>query len=180
MAAHRFIMLGWLVLPPLSACSVFSAAPTLELVKAAGSATSYAIAGVPARATQTVQHAHARPSTVCIAFNPAVPSPEFVPAIQSALQAEQVSSRVFDGLVMPGQCPVWLTYSATLDWGVPPWGNGYQMYVVQATLTLRTAEGTLLASSHYAPGGSFEWGKWASVPDLIEPVVKALMTRTDS
>jgi hypothetical protein len=180
MRGPRFIALSLLPLLPLSACSVFSAAPTLELIKAAGSATSYAIAGVPARASQTVQHPHTRPSAVCIAYNPAVASAEFLPAIQAALTAQQVSSRVFDGWGLPGQCPVWLAYTATLDWGVPPLGSGYQMYVVQATLTLRTADGALLASSHYAPGGSFELGKWASVPDLIEPVVKALITHIDS
>jgi hypothetical protein len=177
--APRFDLIA-LAMLPLSGCTVFSATPTIELFKAAGNATSYAIAGVPARASQTVQHPHPRPQAVCIAYNPAVASADFVPAIQKALQAEQVSSRVFDGQAMPGQCPVWLAYTASLDWGVPPMGTGHQPYVVQATLTLRSADGALLASSHYEPGGSFELGKWASVPDLIEPVVKALIARSDS
>lgn len=169
-----------LALWPLSGCTVFSATPTLELFKAAGNAASYAIAGVPARASQTVQHPHARPAAVCIAYNPAVAHADFVPAIQKALQAEKVSSRVFDGVAMPGQCPVWLAYTASLDWGVPPMGTGHQQFVVQATLTLRRDDGVLLASSHYQPGGSFALGKWAPVPDLIEPVVKALIARDDS
>jgi hypothetical protein len=176
----RAALVFTVALAPLSGCSVFSATPTVELFKAAGNAASYAIAGVPARASQTVQHPHSRPQAVCIAYNPAVAHAAFVPAIQKALQAEKVSSRVYDGQAMPGQCPVWLAYTATLDWGVPPMGLGSQMYVVQATLTLRDADGALLASSHYEPGGSFELGKWAPVPDLIEPVVKALIARSDS
>ncbi len=165
---------------PLSACSVISMTPTLELFKATGSATTYALAGIPARASNTIHHPHPRPESVCIAYNPTVASAEVIPALQTALLDQRVSSRVYEGLVTPGSCPVWLAYAVTLDWGVPPWANEPHLFVAQATLTLRTSDGSVLASSRYQPGGSFELGKWASVPDLISPVVQALINGLDS
>ncbi len=170
-------LLGPLIGAPmaLSGCGVISLAPTFELFKAAGTATSYTLAGMPAKAQDTVVHPHGRIDTVCIAWNPLVPQAEFVPALQGALARAQVSSRVIDGQTPRTLCPVWLHYTARMDWGVPPWGGNAQMFVAQASLTLTTPEGSVLASSHYQPNGAFELGKWAAVGDLIPPVVQALM-----
>jgi len=159
----------------LSGCGVISLAPTFELFKAAGTATSYTLAGMPAKAQDTVVHPHGRIDTVCIAWNPLVPQAEFVPALQAALAKAQVSSRVIDGQAPRTLCPTWLHYTARMDWGVPPWGGNAQMFVAQASLTLATPDGAVLASSHYQPNGAFELGKWAAVGDLIPPVVQALM-----
>ena len=159
----------------LGGCSIFSAAPTLELIKAAGTATSYALAGIPAKAQDTVVHPHDRIDMVCIAWNPQVPQADFVPALQTALVKQKVNSRVYDGPATPQQCPVWLYYSARMDWGTPPWGTSPQLYVTQATLSLRKPDGTLLSSSHYVLNGAFQLGKWAAVSDLIQPVVVALL-----
>lgn len=158
----------------LSGCSILSAEPTFELFKAAGSATSYAIAGIPPRAQDTVSHNHGRITEVCIAWNPTVPQADFVPALQTALLKQHVNSRVFEGQPSASQCPVWLHYTARMDWGVPPWGTTPQMYVVMASVSLRDPDGRLLAASHYASNGTFELGKWSSVSDQIQPVVKAL------
>ena len=168
-------MAGLAALVNLSGCGLFSVEPTYEMIKATATATSYVIAGMPPRAQDTISHQAKRPNEVCIAWNPQVPQADFVPALQTALVKQKVNSRVYDGPATPQQCPVWLYYSARMDWGTPPWGTSPQLYVTQATLSLRKPDGTLLSSSHYVLNGAFQLGKWAAVSDLIQPVVVALL-----
>lgn len=167
----------WLACSALacSGCSVFSYEPTWELVKAAGTSTSYMIAGIPPKAIDTVHHGVMPPlKSVCIAFNPDVQSMEMVPAIQMSLQQRQIDSRVFDSVSNIPMCTAWLHYSAVIEWGSPPLASGFRSYVSQARLTLKTDDGRVLASSTFALGGALEIGKWASTQDKVDAVVNAL------
>lgn len=170
----------WVVcclLLPSSGCSIINAQPTWELVKATGAATSYVLAGIPPKAIDTVQHQFDPPKSLCIAFNPDVQSAELVPAIQAALRARQVESRVFDQVAITSWCPAWLHYSAFIEWGNPPIGEGFRPYLSQAWLTIKTADGRVLASSNFGTGGAWDIGKWASTHDKVDAVVNALLSK---
>lgn len=163
----------------LGGCSMFAFSPSLELLKASGTAASYMVAGVPVKAVDTVQHGDMPDGLargVCIVFNPGVSVQEFLPAMQGALQRRQIDSRVFESDAESPQCPVWLHYMATVEWGAPPWSNVARPYVLRATLTLKTAEGRVLASSNYEPGGALEMGKWATTGAKVDAVVQALVS----
>jgi hypothetical protein len=167
-------------LASLSGCSLFSYSPSLELIKATGTAASFMAAGVPVKAIDTVHHGATRIDSVCIAFNPGVALQGFLPAIQTALQRQQVNSRVFESDTPTPLCRVWLHYMASVEWGTPPWGNSLRPYVARATLTLKSPQGLVLASSNFEPGGVVEMGKWASTSDKVDAVVTALLSRSDS
>ena len=164
----------------LGGCSLFSYSPSLELMKATGTAASFMAAGVPVKAIDTVRHGDTRVDRVCIAFNPGVALQGFLPAIQTSLQRQQVDSRVFESDTPTPLCTVWLHYAASVEWGTPPWGSGLRPYVARATLTLKTPQGLVLASSNFEPGGVIEMGKWASTNDKVDAVVTALLSRSDS
>lgn len=164
----------------LSACSLFSYSPSVELIKATGTAASFMVAGVPVKAIDTVRHGAQRIDSVCIAFNPGVALQGFLPALQTSLQRQRVDSRVFESDTPSPLCSVWLHYAASVEWGTPPWGNSLRPYVARATLTLKTPQGLVLSSSNYEPGGVVEMGKWASTSDKVDAVVTALLGASDS
>ena len=159
-----------------SACSVLSPAPTFELIKASGTAASYWLASGPVTASDTVHHQHATPRSICIEFNRDAQTAEVVPALQAELRKHQVESRVYETGTPSDVCPVWLRYTAAIDWDTPFWEVSYRAYLSQAALTLRDADGTVLASSAYQPRGFYELGKWSSTRDKLAPVVTALLT----
>ena len=159
-----------------SACSVLSPAPTFELIKASGTAASYWLASGPAKASDTVYHLYAAPRTVCIEFNRDAQTPEVVPALQAELYNHQIESRVYEMGTPSDACPVWLRYSAAIEWDTPFWETSYRAYLSQAALTLRSADGTVLASSAYQSRGISALGKWSSTRDKLAPVVTALLT----
>lgn len=164
----------------LSACSLFSYSPSVELIKATGTAASFMVAGVPVKAIDTVRHGSSRIDRVCIAFNPGVALQGFLPALQMSLQRQRIDSRVYESDTPTPLCSVWLHYAASVEWGTPPWGNSLRPYVARATLTLKDPQGQVLASSNFEPGGVVEMGKWASTGDKVDAVVTALVSHSDS
>lgn len=164
----------------LSGCSLFSYSPSLELIKATGTAASFVVAGVPVKAIDTVRHGAMRIDSVCIAFNPGVALQGFLPALQTSLQRQRVDSRVFESDTPTPLCSVWLHYAASVEWGTPPWGNSMRPYVARATLTLKNPQGLVLSSSNFEPGGVIEMGKWAATSDKVDAVVTALLGASDS
>ena len=84
-------------------------------------------------------------------------------------------SRVYAEGTVPVSCSYRLTYTAQVDWGVPPLGDGYAPYLRQATLTLRDAQGRVVASSAYRLDGPLEMGKWSSSRSKLAPVVAAIV-----
>lgn len=161
-----------------SGCSILSPMPAWELVKATGGAASMAIRAKPGQASDTVSHPHESFKQVCIEFNPQTPVADLVPALQAALRQHQIDSRVYDSGVSADHCSVWLKYSAYIDWGKSPFSDDYRPYVSTAALTLQTAKGRVLSSSHYALDSEFGASKWASTRDKLTPVVTALITGT--
>jgi hypothetical protein len=155
----------------LAGCSMLTPMVTWEVLKAGGTA---ALAYQPPRPTNTVHHGDAPVKDVCVEYNRDMPLDELVPALQAELKTQGVDSRVYD--VGSGQraCAYWLRYVGSIEWGVPPVGEGHRAYLSNAALSLHRADGRLLSSSAYA--GDSGLGRWASTRKKIAPVVKALIT----
>jgi hypothetical protein len=160
----------------LSGCSIISPAPLWELAKATGSLASMAVATAPGESSNTVYHAHEPLKELCIEFNPQAQVADIVPALQIALRQHQIESRVYEGIAATEKCNVWLRYSAFIDWGQYPLSDRYKPYVSKAALTLQTARGRVLSSSHYELDPVLGTSKWASTQDKLTPVVSALIT----
>jgi len=77
-------------------------------------------------------------------------------------------------------CKVWLHYTATIDWGIPPLSEKSRPYVSAAALTLRDADGGVLSSSHYVMAQGMRTDKWASTRDKVGPTVTALLTGAEN
>lgn len=166
-----------LALPGLLAgCSIISPAPTLELLKAAGTAAAYAVSSGPSSASNTVFHDAPPVSSVCIEFNRLSQVPDIVPAIQQELRTHRVESRVYEDGTSPLVCPVWLRYQAFIDYDRPPFSDEDKAYLKHASLALVSSEGRVLSSSDYQPKGALEMGKWAPTRSKVAPVVTALLT----
>jgi len=164
----------------LTACSILSPAPTWELVKATGSATSLAIGRSPSRATNTVHYGDAPVKRLCIEFNRNAPLPDLVPALQAELRGIGVASRVYEAGANLGStsddCEVWLRYAATVDWDTPPFGEVARPYLSAASMSLQRSGGALLASSGYrVDDAGFGASKWATTRTKLAPVVRALI-----
>ena len=172
----RLLLAGSLALG-LGGCSALVAPLSLldtAIIGGAATAASLSVVTAPGTASDTVTHLRQPPSAVCIEYNPQVQASDIVPTLQIALREHRVESRVYespDGLV---QCPVWLRYTAQIDWDTLPFSSDYKAYISTATLTLRTASGTLLSSSHYRIDPS-KRSKWASTRDKLSPIVSALL-----
>lgn len=157
-------------------CSIISPMPIWELAKATGGLATMAIQSEPGQASDTVYHPHQPFSELCIEFNPQTQVADMVPALQTALRSHHIESRVYEGAVAGQSCQVWLRYSAQIDWDRPPLTERFQPYVSTAALSLQTAQGRVLSSSHYTLEPSYGTSKWASTHDKLEPVVAALVT----
>lgn len=164
----------------LSGCSIFSVAPTWELVKATGSATSAALNYGPGKATNTIHHGDAPIQSVCIEYNGQPQLDDLVPALQLELKAQGVSSRVYETGAGGPDCRYWVRYAATVQWAVPPMGGAHRSYLSAATLSLHRANGALMGASSYRVDENFAVSKWASTRRKLAPVVKAVITGFES
>ncbi len=179
-AWRRLLLTGGLALC-LGGCTLL--APPLALWDAAvigGAVTAASLDNVtaPGTASHTVMHQRQPLTSVCIEYNPRVQVSDIVPVLQVALREHHVESRVYespDGLV---QCPVWLRYTADLEWDTPPFSGDYKAYISTASLTLQSSSGTLLSSSHYRIDLATKRSKWASTRNKLTPVVSALLGAT--
>lgn len=160
----------------LSGCSIVSPMPLWELAKATGGLASMHMSNEPGEPSNTVYHTHEPLKALCIEFNPLAQVADIVPALQTALRQHQIESRVYESVVATEKCNVWLKYSAFIDWGRPPLSDHYRPYVSKAALTLQTARGLVLSSSHYELDPTFGSSKWASTRDKLAPVVSALIS----
>lgn len=157
-------------------CSILSPAPTLELLKAAGTATAYAVSTGPSSASNTVYHAHQTFDSVCIEYNRNAQVADIVPAIQQELRTHRIESRVYEDGTSPTICPIWLRYQAYMDYAKPPFSDVDKPYLKNASLALMDTGGRVLASSDYQSTGFMEMGKWAPTRNKMAPVVTALVT----
>ncbi|MGN6827194.1 cell division protein FtsI [Paucibacter sp. M5-1] len=173
-------LLALLLAGSQTGCALVSPLPTWELVKAAGAATSTAIAYGPGRAVNTVHHGDAPPRSVCIEYNREVQMADLVPALQAELRELRISSRVYSAGTAPPDCETWLRYAASIQWDIPPLAEGYRAYVNAATLSLHKLDGRLIAHSSYALDGDLRSSKWASTRRKLAPVVKAVITGFES
>lgn len=158
-----------------SGCSIMSPIPLWELAKAAGGGAVVGMQGAAGEASNTVYHPHAPFSSVCIAYNPGAQTADVLPALQRALRTHAIESRVYEE-GSPASCPVWLRYSTQMEWDKAPLTERFQSYVSEASLTLQSAQGRVLSSSHYAVDPVFGTSKWATTFDKLAPVVSALVT----
>ena len=156
-------------------CSILSPVPTWELLKGAGTLSSTAIQSQPGEPTNTVTHPHASFTALCIEFNPQTQVADIVPALQSALQLQGIESRVYDGQMSGDRCPVWLRYTAYVQWDTQAFSDVYAPYVSNASLTLQSSSGQILASSNYVLDSAIGRSKWASTRDKLAPVLGALI-----
>lgn len=164
----------------LGGCSIVSPEPVWELAKATASVASLAVGSAPSHSSNTIRHFKGGMDEVCIRFNPDVQVPDIVPALQAELRLHKVESRVYDSAMPAQTCPVWLKYMAQIDWDTPPFEHQYRPFVSQAALSLRSASGQVLSTSHYQGETGFAKGRWTSTREKISPVVTALLTGVDT
>lgn len=176
MASHRHVATLTVASLSLAGCSILSPVPLWELAKATGEMTTRTIQSAEGEASNTVYHAHAPFSKLCIEYNPQTQAADVIPALQLALRAHQIDSRVFESAISAPNCPIWLRYSAQMEWDKAPLSDRYEAYISQAALTLQNNRGQVLSSSYYTVGDSYRTSKWASVQDKLTPVVSALIT----
>jgi len=160
----------------LSGCSILSPIPLWEFAKASGSVASRAMQSAPGEASDTVYHAHAPIAKLCIEYNPQTQTADVVPALQLALRAQKIDSRVYENANITPNCPVWLRYTTQMEWDKSPQSDRFEAYISKAALTLQTDRGVVLSSSYYTVGDGYFAGKWASTQDKLTPVVSALVT----
>lgn len=179
----RHLLLGGMLLLGLlqSGCSVFSPAPLWELAKAGSALVSGSLAeSAPTEAADAVNFAHARFTRVCVEFNRSAPAADLLPALQAELRQHHIESRVYEAAGPADHCEVWLRYTASIQWGVPPVGEGYRPYLERAALVLHDPDGRVVASSSYAlddAGLGLGLGRWASTRSKLAPAVAALLSR---
>jgi len=161
----------------LGGCSILSPIPLLEFAKGTANVTGVAVQSGSGKATDTVYHLHSTVKTVCIEYNPTAPVADVVPALQLELRKHAIESRVYQASAWNQNCPVWLRYTAYMDWGTQPYNDELRPYVNNISLTLQNERGQVLSTSNYRfDGGGFNSSKWASTRDKLGPVVTALVT----
>lgn len=176
--ASRAWVAGLLVLAGLggSGCSVLSPAPTLELVKAAGTAASLAVARHgPLTASSSVYHSPADWPVLCIEFNPSVAVPDLVNALQAELRRHAVPTRVLESQAPAHLCAHWLRYQATVAWDLRPVERRLDMYIDHLSLTVQDSQGRVLSHSALDSVDGWFVARWASTRAKVVPVVKALL-----
>lgn len=151
---------------------------TVQAIKATGTMAAVNLQASAGEAKDTVYHARQPISEICIQYNPQVQMVDIVPALQLALRANQIESRVYEeGAVVGSKCPYWLRYNAQVAWDKPPFTEKFQTYVSAAGLTLQSDSGQVLASSNYSVDGSgYGTSKWASTHDKLASAVSALVS----
>lgn len=164
------------VLALLSGCSALAPFQAWGLVKAANVAGTTALAYGPSKAINTVHHGDAPMTDICIEYNRTAQLEDLVPALQIELRVQGVSSRVYESGAGQRECDFWLRYAATVEWGVPPFGNSFRTFLSSAVLSLHRANGSVVASSAYMVDGDLGVGKWATTRRKLAPAVKAVIT----
>lgn len=168
------------VLPWLQGCSVLSISglPLWELAKAAGGLTVESLEREVGPPTQVLRHEPLDLAQLCIEFNPYTPTSDFVPALQTALQRNGVRSRVYEPGTSPQLCPIWLQYTAQLDWDTRALSSERLAYLSLVEITLRNTSGRVMATGQYRyEPGRLRDGKWASTPDKLDALVTALVAK---
>lgn len=160
----------------LSGCAVVAPLQAFGLFKAVDAAGSTALNYAPSKAINTVHHGDEPLHSVCIEYNQRAQLEDLVPALQQELSVQGVSSRVYEDGSGLQDCPVWLRYAATIEWGQPPMSNSYRAYLSSASLSLHRANGTLMATSAYAVDSDYGVSKWSTTRRKLAPVVKAVIT----
>ncbi|MFZ4551148.1 MAG: cell division protein FtsI [Aquabacterium sp.] len=175
----RAHLCGWIILSPagLLGCSIVTPAPLIELAKATGAAASTMVSVTPNEPVNVVQNVAVSPKSVCIEYNPVCPVVDILPALQQGLTKNGISSRVYEPGTHFGYCRYWVKYSASMDWGTPLMSDQPQSYLTAARLTLASDAGIVLAYAEYRLGGLMQPGKWASVYQKMEPVVRSLVSQ---
>lgn len=163
-----------LSLATAAGCVVVPPSPTYEAVSLVSTALVSASSIVPGAAQNAIAHRHQRIDNVCIQFNPAVGLIDFVPAVQRELRDNRVDSRLYEQGMQPQDCEAILYYTAFLEWDRRALGDGYSAYLTFASMTLRTGDGSVLASANYE-SGVLGFDKWASTRTKISGAVKALL-----
>lgn len=177
MSTRRRLMVLGLASLSLSGCSIWSPFPVWDLARATGGFAAGLAQSSQGEATNTVYHTHAPFRSLCIEFNPAGPSADLLPALQIALSTHQIESRIYEAQgAGNAACPVWLRYSAQIDWDRRPMSDQYQPYLSTVSLILQSDQGRVLSSSQYAVGTVFGVSKWATTQVKVGPVVAALVT----
>jgi hypothetical protein len=159
---------------PLSACSVFSISPAMELLKATGTAATFAVGHAVGSSVDVVRHDAKLPERVCVVLNEQASSADFLTALRRGLTEVQVDHRLVLEPHPALRCEAWLHYATEVDWGAPPLGGKVQAHVVRASLTLRDLGGRVLAQVRFEPSGAFEAGRWASTQDKVQAMVRGL------
>lgn len=163
-------------LASLTGCSVLSPSPTLELVKAAGIAAGVAVSrAAPVTASSTAFHLPAGLSALCIEYNPTVPLPDLVNALQVELRQHDVATRVLEAHAPPETCTHWLRYQAGVAWDTRPTDRRLEMYLERLDLVVQDSRGRVLSHSSLDPVDGWFTGKWASTRTKVAPVVKSLL-----
>jgi len=166
-----------MVLPLLSACSVLGGITTAELLSsAAGPVASAALGRASGQASNTVHHGDPPVKALCIEFNRSAPLPDLVPALQAELRSQRVASRVYEADTQTPGCEVWLRYAASIEWGKPPLSDNYRPYLSSASLSLRRADGTVMATSDYRLDPETGMSRWADTRRKLASTVHALIT----
>ncbi len=170
----RLILLPLICLA-LSACSIVTPSPLFELIKATGMAASTAIAQGPSDASYLVHHGASAPATLCIEYNPDTQVADLLPAIQNELKTHQIESRIYEISGVLDQCPIWLKYSAYMEWDTPPFSSTYQPFMSRAMFTLQRSNGEIIGSSGYELGAELQMGKWSGTRNKIARAIHALV-----
>ena len=143
---------------------------------AAAPLSSAALARAPGQASNTVHHGDAPVRAVCIELNRNVPLADLVPALQAELREQRVTSRVYEAGTELLGCEVWLRYAASVAWAQPPFSERYRPYLSAASLSLRKADGTVMASSDYQLDEDMGLSRWADTRHKLARTVYALVT----
>ena len=159
----------------VSGCSIVSPIPLWELAKTSAGIATTVVQTSSGEAVNTVVHAHTKFDAVCIEYNPNTPSVDIIPALQIALRSNSIDSRVYEAPAAGVKCPVWLRYTALIEWGTPPLSGRVEPYLTSASLRLEGSEGLVYGSTYYSVDTSFGVSKWASVHDKLSPLVAALV-----
>lgn len=170
------VALSLLSLSLMSGCTILAPLQAFGLIKAADVAGSAALNYAPSKAINTVHHGDGPLQSVCIEYNQRAQLEDLVPALQQELSVQGVTSRVYEDGAGLQDCQVWLRYSATIEWGLPPLGNTYRPYLSSASLSLHRANGSLMATSAYAVDSDYGVSKWSTTRRKLAPVVKAVIT----
>jgi hypothetical protein len=160
----------------LSGCAFVGPLETWGVIKGVDFGGRTALSYGQSKAINTVHHGDGPMTSLCIEYNRLAQLEDLVPALQSELSQQGVSSRVYESGSGQQECRFWLRYAATVEWDVPPLGSGYRAYLSSAALSLHNANGALMASSAYVVDPDYGSGKWATTRRKLAPVVKAVIT----